>query len=545
VVADDQTFSYTASQALSINQTGRPGSPLVIKRSGTGTNAPVIQKQRGGGYYNHFMIIGGARYFTIDGISFIGTGGGTAESKYFTGLTFTSADNQTVENVEIKNCKVDLDVLTEIGSANDARFGGVGVRIGYSYDNISSGGMNNIKIHHNQFLNLRVGIYLGRVNGTMGNIEINNNTVTSFVNTGIDVNSSNNTGFEGPVSIHDNNLTGTSINVAGDYSSVPRDYRGINVYKSAGSSSIYNNKVSTITNTNANSRVFGISAQGVNANAVANIYNNMIWGLSAPNSTNAEACSAFQFVNTGSFNVYHNTAVLNYATATANTSRIVLTYSNESPKIEMINNIFVNNIQVSGTAKAAVLDVNPAFVLATTDNNLYFAGVPGVSNLINLNGSKQSLATYQPQVTGKDVNSVSENPPFVSASDIHISTNSTLASNGGKPVALVTTDIDGNARSATNPDMGAGEFNFKVTSISSVTSETGALVYTLNRQIVADMSKVNGNAVVSVIDVKGSVLKTMNNNASSILTFHVANSGIYLVRIQNGDKLSIHKVVLF
>ena len=218
--------------------------------------------------------------------------------------------------------------------------------------------------------------------------------------------------------------------------------------------------------------------------------------------------------------------MLNYATATANTSRVALNHSyGDVPQIELINNIFVNNVQVTGTGKAAVLDLKPAFITAASDNNLYYAGTPGASNLINFYSSMQSLADYKVQVTGKEVNSVTENPVFVSASDLHFPLNSTtLASNAGKPVALVTTDIDGHARSTTTPDMGAAEFDLG-TQVVPV-NETGALVYTLNKQIVVDLSKVSGEAIVSVIDVKGSVLKTMNNNALSLLKFNVMNSGI-------------------
>jgi len=547
VVADDQTFSYTTGQSLSLNQAGLPGSSLVIKRSGTGTNAPVIQKQKGGGYYNHTLVINGARYLTIDGLNFQGTAG-DGDSKYFSGLTFGSTSNQTVENIEIKNCTFNLNVLTDIVSGTDSRNGGVGVRMAYSNEGgVASclGAINNIKIHDNKFLNLREGVRLERQKGTLTNVEINNNTVTNFINSGITVTGSTNGGVEGPVKIYGNDVSGMSINYAGEYGGA-FIYKGISALNSLGNVSVYNNKIHDMTNANALSTVIGINAQANDANAVNNIYNNMIWGLTSPNSTASEGCNAFIFDGKGKYNVYYNTAVLSYVTSTANTARIALNHAyGDIPQIELINNVFVNNVQVSGTAKAAVLDITPAFITAATDNNLYYAGTPGAANMINFSGSKQALADYKAQVTGKEVNSVTGYPPFVSATDVHIATNSTLASNGGKFVALVTTDIDGNTRSLTTPDMGAGEFNFSVTSVSSVNAENGALVYTLNKQIVADLSKVAGEAIVSVIDVKGSVLKTMNNNASTILKFNVANSGIYLVRIQNGDKMSIHKIVLF
>ena len=543
VVADDQTFSYTNGWGtdLTIEQTGRPGAPLVIKRSGGGTSAPVIEKQRGGSYFSYLLVIKGARYLTLDGLSFKGTAG-DGDSKYFTGLTFTSGDNQTVENIEIKNCTVNLDMLADI-TDNQSRFGGVGVRISDSNENPSNGAMNTIKIHHNQFLNLRDGVTLARRSGRMENIEINNNTVSNFINVGINVNGINNPkDFEGPVSIHDNNLLGTTIDIAGEWGG-SRDYRGIYVNKSIGNVSIYNNKVHGMTNLNALSRVMGISAQGNHANAVTNIYNNMIWGLTAPNSTNSEACNAFILEEKGKFNVYYNTAVLDYATSSANTSRILLTYSWNTPQIELINNIFVNNVQVSGPAKAAVMDMNPSFLTAASDNNLYYAGTPGANNLINLNDNKQTLADYQAQVTGKDLNSVSGTVPFVSANDLHVLPNTGLGCNTGKPVALVTTDIDGKVRPG-NPDMGAAEFNDVVSFVIPVNNITGARIYSQSGKIIADLSSVNGASIVSVIDTKGSVIKTLQSKGFELLNINIPSKGIYLVRVQNGDKLSTQKVVL-
>jgi hypothetical protein len=68
-VADDQTFTnppYGASTI--INQTGTAARPIVIKRSGTGTNKPIFSFPAGGGSYDSFIGGTGVSYLTIDGL---------------------------------------------------------------------------------------------------------------------------------------------------------------------------------------------------------------------------------------------------------------------------------------------------------------------------------------------------------------------------------------------------------------------------------------------------------------------------------------------
>ncbi|MGI8436352.1 MAG: Calx-beta domain-containing protein [Chthoniobacterales bacterium] len=66
-----------------------------------------------------------------------------------------------------------------------------------------------------------------------------------------------------------------------------------------------------------------------------------------------------------------------------------------------------------------------------------------------------TLANWQ-GATGRDANSKAVDPLFVSAADLHLTQASTL--NGmATPIAGITTDFDGETRSATAPDIGADE----------------------------------------------------------------------------------------
>src|SRR5205823_817453 len=65
--------------------------------------------------------------------------------------------------------------------------------------------------------------------------------------------------------------------------------------------------------------------------------------------------------------------------------------------------------------------------------------------------------------TGKDANSVSGNPQFLSTTNLHINPSvGTLVESAGTTITGITTDIDGDTRNVTTPDIGADEGNFTV-----------------------------------------------------------------------------------
>ncbi len=73
-----------------------------------------------------------------------------------------------------------------------------------------------------------------------------------------------------------------------------------------------------------------------------------------------------------------------------------------------------------------------------------------------------TLAAWKTQFTpNQDGLSVTTDPPYVSATDLHLLTNvATLLESGGTPIAGVTNDYDNDARNITTPDIGADEGNF-------------------------------------------------------------------------------------
>ena len=111
--------------------------------------------------------------------------------------------------------------------------------------------------------------------------------------------------------------------------------------------------------------------------------------------------------------------------------------------------VYNNNIGVWNNAYAIKID-KPYSLTASNNNNFYTEG----NFFANYNGAMQAnLAAWQ-SATGKDGASMSVTPGF-NGSDLHTCT--PQLNGAGMPLAYVTADFDGDARSAT-PDIGADEF---------------------------------------------------------------------------------------
>ncbi len=141
---------------------------------------------------------------------------------------------------------------------------------------------------------------------------------------------------------------------------------------------------------------------------------------------------------------YHNTV-----NVTSGTSGYALYQYNTTSNTH--GDVFKNNIFKNTNGSYAAYFNTTASVVASDYNDYYVTG----ANLAYWGGAKATLAALQ-LASSKDSNSVSINPEFNSNTDMH--TLSIPFNNLGTPIAAVTTDIDGESRSATNPDMGADEF---------------------------------------------------------------------------------------
>jgi hypothetical protein len=143
------------------------------------------------------------------------------------------------------------------------------------------------------------------------------------------------------------------------------------------------------------------------------------------------------------------------------------------------HDIYYNSINVNGTSNTDTRGINPVSsgnirvlnnniqsnkyptfyegtsVSRSDYNNLYSTGsvyafyTTSTQTFTNFNAFRAALQ--------KDSNSVSTNPFFTSATDLH--TSNGLINGIATPLSSVQTDIDGQPRNATTPDIGADEFN--------------------------------------------------------------------------------------
>ncbi|MFC2125242.1 right-handed parallel beta-helix repeat-containing protein [Bacteroidota bacterium] len=165
------------------------------------------------------------------------------------------------------------------------------------------------------------------------------------------------------------------------------------------------------------------------------ISNNFVY-ISSQNSIN---CYGIQLWAATNYRVYNNTV---HMEGVAQSDNYALYFLGTISNTQIVNNILSNAL---GGAAMSSIDTTGL----VSDYNLFYSSGSG------LIGNYTSLSQWQNYST-RDMHSIVRQPDFVSATDLH--TNDPWISNLGTPLTEVTTDIDGETRDSTNPDIGADEF---------------------------------------------------------------------------------------
>ncbi|MFN9518666.1 MAG: beta strand repeat-containing protein, partial [Bacteroidota bacterium] len=316
--------------------------------------------------------------------------------------------------------------------------------------------------------------------------KIYNNTISNLFNAGgIGDNRTLGIGNVGDVnakaiSIYSNTISNISSNGSGNhqlYGLYLNDCVNGNAYK---------NKIYNIASNGVGSptvpTVIGISVSNLFADNVWNIYNNLVNDLKAPNTSSTENAVVGIYLGDadttfvkGLCNLYYNTIHL-YASSTGTDFGTAGVYhGNTGTLLDMRNNIISNSSAPSGAGKTVALlhsalgaSYNTIY-LSSSNNNLFYAGTPGVNNLLFSNSvnNAQTLTNLQTILTPRDSNSKSGVVTFISTngSDVDFlrpdTTNAvttSLLNDNGTNLTSVTDDYTNRAR-ALIPDIGAYEFN--------------------------------------------------------------------------------------
>ena len=198
--------------------------------------------------------------------------------------------------------------------------------------------------------------------------------------------------------------------------------------------------------------IFNAGQNGMNLNQVYNgniqyrslVANNMIGG-----GFRSSTATGVVFANQNYIDFWHNTINLNTATTSQQNAAMFIQSSNG---IDIRNNIFA---YTSTSGSGVPLNITTTNAISALNFNNYLNTAS--STLLTIGTTNYTRNTYQGG-GGYNTNSRNENPGFVSANDLHI----TSGCLNGTPISSVLTDIDGQTRS-TPPDMGADEFTGSIT----------------------------------------------------------------------------------
>lgn len=503
VLADDAIFNQVGGDYDVIYEFFRQPvtktSPLTIRRSGTGTNKPIIISTATGSSADCILGFLGTDYVTIDGLEMRSTLNTLTTGLEF-GIFFRGLPADGCSYNIVRNCSLDLN--------NKDRTRTYAIKFD-SYSTVIEGTNNYNLIYGNTLKNADACINFNAQRTPVfndANNDIYNNSILG--NFGLEA---------GGISLQ--NCTDTKIYnnlIDGSDSLVTynQTVKGINTTNANCSGYIYcnGNIIKNITNLSNgnNARVNGINIQA----PVVHIYNNMVANLRCEFTTSTGRSAGIVLASSSTLNPYYyvwnNSVYLNQVTPTVHISAAILFDGNQSLNANMVNNIFVNTSTGAGN-NYVFYSPNQAFskLDASSDNNLYHPEMP---SFINVGGTTFSkLASYKLSATNKDQSAISELPPFVSTTDLHLSSNiTTRIEGGGKPLLEVTTDIDGESRHITIPDIGADEGSFKPLNHAPV------------MESLTNLGPMNNNEAEQIVNLKG--ISDSNPTTSQSITIVAKSS---------------------
>ena len=468
-----------------VGNTTEPASPTALLQSTSPSNYTSILIRPSGGNFtinsaaspttNRGIIeLNGADNVTIDGDdpATSGTRNLTVQSVLSSNIVACirlSSGNVSgtngASNVTVKNCVI-------VGSRNSATsvVASYGINLSnYSTTTLTTGAYSSLNtlLENNEIRRCYVGIFANGASVSYPNtgLIIRNNTIGSAT-TGENIGQrgiyvSNTATSTGSALIEGNDIRGGEYSGTGYSANV----YGIEIAANNFGVRVLRNSVHDLQQSNASGwATIGIYISSATGNTSGFIQNNFIRDIVAANFSSSVSQYAshgiYSSVGFTGYSIDHNTIALSTASSsgtvaqpfsscvTLNSALIALT--------SFRNNILVNSIGSSnafGMYTLATANISGAAV----NNNDYY--VPSGSVGFYNGSNAESLSTWKTN-TGKDLNGISINPPFVSSTDLHLNVlNSGIISfNGtGATGTGVTVDYDTAARSA-NPDIGADEF---------------------------------------------------------------------------------------
>ena len=485
-IAGDNVFT---EPYLTISNSGTLLAPIIIVWDGNG-NKPIINFSGTAADNEAGLTLEGVSYITIDGLDIRNPDG---QLEY--GILITNADAQTGSHFNtIKNTHVTLNKenpnqtngIRVFANVSQTTFDGTNsnnsflnnhisnVLLGYVFDSntgvvdlMNTGNFVGTELDGEHIIEdiVMCGVYLLNQNGaTLDNVQFlslnrpddGTNTAPATIST---------TGAL-PSGMLTNPIV-ISNNIIKDQYSPSTTIFGMYLNQRNVHYEVYNNRLHNIT-TDGTGTTYSAGIMLFGTGTSADIYNNMVSGISAPNSSGVSVRGIY--VRTfNSVNIYYNSVFIDYAATEASNISAALSIHNINDPVDLRNNIFVNKTTIPpmGTGFVTAFLKNTAAlgnIQSTSDNNIYYAGTPSDQNFIFYGSSTandQTIAEYQARAENFDQNSYTEDVPFLATDNLHIDPLAETAVRGNAspittPIAI-TTDINGKERDSENPDIGAQE----------------------------------------------------------------------------------------
>jgi len=297
--------------------------------------------------------------------------------------------------------------------------------------------------------------------------------------------------------------------------------------------------------------LYGVAGSLGNDNYV---YNNMIYDIHSTSNQSNSRVAGIQMQHQSNPKIYYNSVYLSGTGANQLGSAAFYIYTG-CTNVDAKNNIFINTRDESPYFASAIYDYS-ASNLTSDYNDLYYDATNTNNCLVRAGGNDyKTLGEWQ--VTTQDLHSYIEMPPFISSTDLHIDeTIATYLESRGTPIAGIETDLDGDTRNVSTPDIGADEFDGIVGVENEITLPTEFALEqnypnpfnprTTFRYSIPQTSKV----VIKIYDILGNEIATLMDEEKSVGTYELTwnaaslSSGIYFYQLKAGDYMSTKKMIL-
>ncbi len=471
----------------------------------------------------------GCDYVTFDGIDFTDSGSSASDYVEYGVWVGGSSGRKGATNNTIKNSTITLH------RANSSSY----AVYQYSYYTpIVSSATNNTNHYLNlKITNCRYGVYLNGNNSYSDfNTEIGSTSNDlafagrfTIGSGGLDDIGGNNTPFgislyyQNSARVHDCDITNLYVNASGN--SVYGIY-GNFVY---GVTTITGNRIynlrQTLSSASTTGSLYGIQ---LSTGDEVRVNNNFISGFSHGRTSEINTNYVFGIYSSGISNFYcdYNTFQLGAGIPCVNSMAMYLSGGTQYIR----NNIIASEVPNQVSSKHYGIYFSSG-TFSQSNNNLFF--MPNTANGFAgyYSSDYHTLDDWQ-LATGKDLNSVQGDPRFRDEvnNDLRITPGVyTPVNNAGVAVSQVTTDVSGNSRNGSTPDIGPEEGNFVSSSPLTGTKTIGGVSpnYTTFTAAVNDLQLYgvgNGGVIFNVRP--GTYNEQVNINpingtsASNLVTFH-------------------------